>query len=77
MDDELRYLQRVIEDLQEQLEDLKEKQAADDDAIENEFQLVWDSINELQGVDPERLGEPIENRKNSVFDKAKKIFTAK
>ena len=77
MEDELRYLQRVIEDLQEQLEDLKEKQAADDDAIENEFQLVWDSINELQGVDPERLGEPIENRKDSVFDKAKKIFTAK
>lgn len=77
MEDELRYLQHVIEDLQEQLEDLKEKQVADDDAIESEFQLVWDAINELQGVDPETLGEPIENRKHSVFDKAKKIFTEK
>lgn len=76
-DDELKYLQRRIDELQEQLDELKEQHENDDDAIENEFELVWDSINELQGVDPEKIGEPIENKKHSIFNKARKYFTAK
>ena len=35
------------------------KYIADMDAIKNEFELVWDNINELQGVDPAKVGEPI------------------
>lgn len=75
--DELNYLRRVIEELQEQIEELKEQIVADNEATENEFELVWDAVNEIQGVDPEKLGEPIEGRKHSVFGKAKKFFTAK
>ena len=27
-------------------------------AIEHELEIVWESINELQGIDPEKAGEP-------------------
>ena len=75
-DDIVKYLQRQIEELQEQLEELKEQHEADDDAIENEFGLVWDAVEEIQGVDPEKLGEPIKPRR-SIFKRAKDYFTAK
>lgn len=76
-DDELKYLRRLVEELQEQIEELKEQIVADSEASENEFELVWDAVNEIQGEDPEKLGEPIEGRKHSAFGKAKKFFTAK
>jgi len=28
------------------------------EATVNELELIWESINELQGVDPEKVGEP-------------------
>lgn len=31
---------------------------ADMDAIEHEFEGVWESLNSLEGIDPEKAGEP-------------------
>ena len=31
---------------------------ADMEAIRHELETIWEAINELQGVDPERAGEP-------------------
>ena len=36
----------------------KEQREADVEAIRHELETVWEAINELQGVDPERIGEP-------------------
>lgn len=33
---------------------------ADMEAIRHEFETIWEAINELQGIDPERAGEPNE-----------------
>lgn len=75
-DDELKYLRRLVEELQEQIEELKEQHEADDDAIESEFNLVWNEIEILQGVDPETIGQPIKPRR-SIFKRAKDYFSAK
>ena len=32
---------------------------ADVEAIRHELEAVWEAINELQGVDPAKVGEPI------------------
>lgn len=72
-DDIVKFLQRQIDDLQEQLDELKEQHEADDNAIENEFGLVWDEVEQLKGVDPEKLGEPIKPRR-SIFKRAKDYF---
>ena len=31
---------------------------SDMEAIRHELEAVWEAINELQGIDPERAGEP-------------------
>lgn len=36
----------------------KEQYEADMEAIRHELEAVWEAINELQGIDPERAGEP-------------------
>ena len=39
---------------------LVEKLEADSEAIRHELEGVWEAINELQGIDPEKAGEPSE-----------------
>ena len=39
----------------------KEQYDADMEAIRHELEIVWEAINELQGIDPERAGEPDAN----------------
>ena len=36
----------------------EEQYKADMDAIQHELETVWEAINELQGVDPAKAGEP-------------------
>ena len=57
MDDE-KYLEQKIEDLQLELDELKEQHEADDEAIRHEFEELWEVINILQGEDPAKVGEP-------------------
>ena len=44
----------------EWLYDKLEQLDADIEAIRHELETVWEAINELQGIDPERAGEPNE-----------------
>ena len=37
-----------------------DRHKADMEAIRHELEAVWEAINELQGIDPERAGEPNE-----------------
>jgi len=39
---------------------LSEQYHADVEAIRHELETIWEAINELQGIDPERAGEPNE-----------------
>lgn len=57
MDDE-KYLEQKIEDLQLELDELKEQHEADDEAVRHELEELWEVINIMQGVDPEKVGEP-------------------
>jgi len=38
----------------------EEQYEADMKAIQHELEAVWEAINELQGVDPAKAGEPNE-----------------
>lgn len=38
----------------------EEQYKADMDAIRHELECVWEAINELQGIDPAKAGEPNE-----------------
>ena len=40
------------------LEKLAEQHDADMEAIRHELEAVWEAINELQGIDPAKAGEP-------------------
>lgn len=57
MEDE-KYLEQKIDDLQQEFDELKEQHEADDDAIRHELAVLWEAINELQGIDPAKAGEP-------------------
>ena len=57
MDDE-KYLEQKIDELQEEIDALKEQHEADDEAIRHELEELWEVIDILQGVDPEKVGEP-------------------
>ena len=59
MDDE-KYLERRIDDLEQDLAEMKEQHEADDEAIRHEFEEIWEVIDIIQGKDPERVGEPDE-----------------
>jgi hypothetical protein len=37
---------------------LVEKFEADSEAVRHELEAVWEAINELQGIDPAKVGEP-------------------
>lgn len=39
----------------------EEDYEADMEAIRHEFETVWEAINELQGIDPAKVGEPDAN----------------
>ena len=39
---------------------LTKQYLADMEAIRHELETVWEAINELQGIDPARAGEPNE-----------------
>ena len=36
----------------------REQYEADMEAIRHELEAVWEAINELQGIDPAKVGEP-------------------
>lgn len=36
-----------------------EQYTADMEAIRHEFEEVWEAVNELQGIDPAKAGEPV------------------
>ena len=38
----------------------REQYEADMEAIRHELEAVWEAINELQGIDPAKVGEPNE-----------------
>lgn len=38
----------------------REQYEADMEAIRHELEAVWEAINELQGIDPAKAGEPNE-----------------
>ena len=46
--------------MEELLEKFAEQYAADMEAIRHELSCIWNEINKLQGVDPVKVGEPIE-----------------
>ena len=46
----------------EWLYDKLEQLDADIEAIRHELETIWEAINELQGIDPERAGEPDANK---------------
>ena len=56
--EEEKYLEQKVDDLQQDLEDLREQHEADDEAIRHELEQLWEVINILQGVDPAKAGEP-------------------
>lgn len=56
--DEEKYLEQKVDELKQELEDLKEQQEADDEAIRHELEELWEVINIMQGEDPEKVGEP-------------------
>ena len=37
---------------------MSEQYNADTEAIRHELEAVWEAINELQGIDPAKAGEP-------------------
>lgn len=37
---------------------LCEQYVSDMEAIRHELEILWEAINELQGIDPEKAGEP-------------------
>ena len=47
-----------IEQLERNQEIIVEQYIADMKAIRHELETIWEAINELQGIDPERAGEP-------------------
>lgn len=49
-----------------------EQYEADMEAIRHEFETVWEAINVLQGIDPEKAGEPI--AKHTILEKVKKLL---
>ena len=36
-----------------------EQYTVDMEAIRHEFEEVWEAVNELQGIDPAKAGEPV------------------
>ena len=38
----------------------EEQYKADMDAIRHELETLWEAVNELQGIDPAKAGEPNE-----------------
>ena len=57
----LEFLCVEVNSLQASLFQLELQHMADMEAIRHELSMIWDAINELQGIeDPERLGEPDE-----------------
>ena len=54
--DENTRLMYIIEKLDNQLGIL----ASNMKAVEHELEVVWEAINELQGIDPAKAGEPNE-----------------
>ena len=53
-------MENDIEFLREAYITLIKQYNADMEAIRHELETVWEAVNELQGIDPARAGEPNE-----------------
>ena len=58
MEEETMSIEEAVNIIANAVIRMSEQYEADMEAIRHELEAVWEAVNELQGIDPERAGEP-------------------